>query len=165
MIAWLTRSPEERGLLNPSFCAVLLWQAAQGHMADSNAALPFEAAFLVLAMVLHRETRESLPRGVATSLAVWLQEKSLAPSRIADRSRALVSFTKEALNFGGLHGLLLLSPGVVRPNLDWEKKVTASIKASSDEVRFCAKRAEFVGRWFSRTGSAATVMALIGVRP
>jgi hypothetical protein len=74
-------------------------------------------------------------------------------------------FTKEALTFGGLHGLLLLKAGVVRPNLDWKNKVTASINASSDEVRVCAKRAEFVGRWFSKAGSAATVMALMGVRP
>lgn len=165
MMPWITRSPEERALLNPGFCAVLLWQAAQGHTVDSDAALSFETAFLVLAMVLDRETRESLPRTVATSLAVWLEEKALARSRIADRTRTLMPFTKEALIFGGLHGLLLLKPGFVRPNLDWKKKVTASIKASSEEVRVCAKRAEFVGRWFSKTGSAATVMALIGVRP
>jgi hypothetical protein len=128
-------------------------------------ALPFETAFLVLPMVLHRETRESLPKTVMTSLAVWLDEKSLARSRIADRSQMLVPFTKEALSFGGLHGLLLLKTGVVEANLDWKKKVTASLKACSDEVRTCAKRAEFVGKWFAKTGGVATVMALIGVRP
>jgi hypothetical protein len=165
MMDWVTRSPEERGLLNPSFCSVLMWQAADGHAADSSLALPFDLAFLVLAIVLHLETRESLPRSVATSLAVWLEEKSLARSRIADRSRTLVPFTKEALNFGGLHGLLILSPGIIRANLDWRKKISASLRASSEEVRACSKRAQFVGRWFSKTGSAATVMALIGVRP
>jgi hypothetical protein len=128
-------------------------------------ALSFETSFLVLAIVLDRETRESLPRAVTTSLTVWLEENALARSRIAERSRTLMPFTKEALTFGGLHGLLLLKAGVVRPNLDWKNKVTASINASSDEVRVCAKRAEFVGRWFSKAGSAATVMALMGVRP
>jgi hypothetical protein len=165
MMPWITRSPEERGLLNPSFCAVLLWQAARGHTIDSDAALSFETAFLVLPMVLDRQTRESLPRGVTTSLAVWLDDKPLASSRIADRSRMLMPFTKEALTFAGLHGLLLLRHGVVRPNLEWNKKLTASIKASTDEIRVCAKRSEFVGRWFAKTGNAATVMALIGVRP
>ena len=165
MMAWLGRSPEERGLLNPSFCAVLLWQAAQGHMANSHESLPFEAAFLVLAMVLHRETRESLPRGVATSLAVWLEEKPLSRSRIADLSRKLVPFTKEALIFGGLHGLVLLRSGSIQAHPNSRRRVTASLRDSSQEVRECAKRAEFVGRWFARTGSAATILALIGVRP
>ena len=165
MTPWITRSPEERGLLNPGFCALLLYKAAQGHAADSDAGLSFETSFLVLAIVLDRATRELLPRAFTTSLAVWLEENALARSRIADRSRTLTPFTKEALTFAGLHGLLLLKAGIIRPNLDWKKKVTATINASSDEVRTCAKRAEFVGRWFSKTGSAATVMALIGVRP
>jgi len=165
MTLWIDRSPEERGLLNPSFCAVLLWHAAQGHTANSKIALPFETAFLVLPIVLHRETRESLPRTVATSLAVWLDETSLARSRIADRSRILVPFTKEALIFGGRHGLLVLKTGVIEANLDWKRKVAASLKVCSDEVRMCAKRAEFVGKWFGKTAGPATVMALIGVRP
>jgi hypothetical protein len=36
---------------------------------------------------------------------------------------------------------------------------------ASDEVRECAKRAEFVGKWLAQTGSAPTVLALLGVRP
>jgi hypothetical protein len=135
-------------------------------MADAGVGLPFETTFLILGMVLDRETRESLPRGVTTSLAVWLEERPLARSRMADRSRTLVPFTKEALVFGGLHRLLFIRADSIRPNLvDWKKKITDSIRASNDEVRTCAKRAEFVGRWFSKTGSAATIMALIGVRP
>ena len=165
MTPWINRSPEERGQLTPSFCAVLLWHAARGHTANSKVALPFETAFLVLPMVLHRETRESLPKSVKTSLAVWLNEKSLARSRIADRSRMLVPFTKEALSFGGMHGFLSLKTSVVEANFDWKNKVNACLKASSDEVGTCAKRAEFLGKWFAKTGSAATVMALIGVRP
>jgi Family of unknown function (DUF6521) len=163
--AWTKRSSEERGLLSPSFCALLLWHAARGHSGDAGVALPFETTFLVLPMVLHRETRESMPTAVTTSLAVWLEEHSLARSRIADRSRTLVPFTKEGLSFGGLHGFLLVDNGSVGANLDWKKKVTTSLRTCTDEVRVCAKRAEFVGKWFAKTGSAATVMALIGVRP
>ncbi len=166
MSRWATRSLEERGLLNPSFCAVLIWHAARGHVAASGGiALPFETAFLVLPMVLHRETRESLPRLVKSSLAVWLDETPLARSRIADRARALVPFTKEALRFGGLYRLLGVSMSNVDANRDWGTKVASVLKECSDEVRLCAKRAEFVGKWFSATGSAATTLALIGVRP
>jgi hypothetical protein len=165
MIAWAARSPEERGLLTPSFCAQLLWHSARGYINNSNAALRFELSFLILPMVLHRETRESLPGGIATSLPVWLDRNSLARSRIADRARLLVPFTKEALLFGGLHGLLLISGGMITPSLNWRRRVAATLSDSSDEVRNCARRAEFLGRWFAKSGSPDTVMMLLGVRP
>jgi hypothetical protein len=165
MRAWAARSSEERGLLNPSFCATILWHAATGHVQPSTAPLAFETAFLVLPMVLHRGTREALPKAVNTSLPVWLDQNPLSRPRIADRARLLVPFTKEALQFGGVHGLLRLDAGDVRPVADRKARIVISLKDCSDEVRQCAKRAEFLGRWFAITGSAATVMALIGVRP
>lgn len=163
-MTWAARSPEERGLLTPSFCALLLWHAARGHLSNSGASLTFKMSFLILPVVLHRETRESLPKAITTSLAVWLDRNPLASSRIADRARLLVPFTKEALSFGGLHGLLIISGSTIAASLDWRRKVSATLKTSSDEVRTCAKRAEFLGRWFAKSGSPETVMALIGVR-
>jgi len=101
---------------------------------------------------------------ITTSLAVWVVRNPLASSRIANRAQLLVPFTKEALTFGGIHGLLIISGNTVAPSLDWRRKVTATLKTSSEEVRTCAKRAEFLGRWFAKSGSPDTVMALIGVR-
>ena len=164
MITWAARSPEERGLLTPSFCALLLWHAARGYFSNSGASLAFKMSFLILPVVLHRETRESLPMAITTSLAVWVVRNPLASSRIANRAQLLVPFTKEALTFGGIHGLLIISGNTVAPSLDWRRKVTATLKTSSEEVRTCAKRAEFLGRWFAKSGSPDTVMALIGVR-
>jgi hypothetical protein len=165
MMSWIHRPAEEKALLNPSFCSTLLWQAAIGYAADAGAPLPFDVTFLVLPIVLHRETREALPKAVTTSLAVWLNENSLVRPRIADRATKLVTFTKEALMFGGVHGLLDLTNGIVAANIDWKRKITAMLKGSTDEVRACAKRAEFVGRWFAKAGSPGTVMALVGVKP
>src|SRR5262245_51328045 len=101
MSPWINRAPEERALLNPSFCACLLWQAAAGYEATSKQPLPFDLAFLVLPMVLHRATRESLPKLVKSSLAVWLDDNPLARSRVADRATLLSPHTKEAMMFGG----------------------------------------------------------------
>jgi hypothetical protein len=47
----------------------------------------------------------------------------------------------------------------------WGKAIRKSLRGSSDEVRETAKKAEFVGKWFAHAGAAATVLALIGVRP
>jgi hypothetical protein len=116
-------------------------------------------------MVLHRETRESLPTKITTSLPVWLAHNPLAPSTIADRARALVPFTKEALRFGGAYGALQFNETIVRANPNWKARMATALDETSDEVRACAKRAEFVGRWFAKTGNAETVLSLLGVQP
>lgn len=165
MIPWSTRSSEERSLLNPSFCAALLWYAASGYSTESNPAMPLELSFLVLPLVLHRETREMLPRSATTSLAAWLVEAPLVRSRIGERAASLGPFTKEAMLFGGTHGLLSMNADGVRANSALKKQVATGLKATSDEVRLCAKRAEFLGKWFEKAGRPETVMALLGVRP
>lgn len=165
MTPWSQRSREERALLNPGFCTTLLWHAAHGYAGAGSGALSFEESFLVLPFVLHRETREALPRDVRTSLAVWLGDNPLARRRIASRARFLVPFTKEGMIFGGVHGVLRIESGRLRAEEAWKRAMRRWISTSSDEVRECAKRAEFVGKWFAQAGSAPTVLALMGVRP
>ena len=108
MTPWSMRPLEQRTLLNPGFCSMLLWHAAIGHEDAPGAAgpMPLELAFVVLPIVLHRETRELLPSKASTSMAVWLEDHALARSRIAQRAPMLVPFVREALLFGGLHGFL-----------------------------------------------------------
>lgn len=166
MIDWLTRSAETRNLLNPSFCSILLWSAARGYAEQSRKkALPFEIAFLILPIVLHRETREALPRSQRTSIAAWVDENQLVRSHITERSRLLVPFTREALMFGGLYGVLKFSGSEVLGANEWDKKISETINACSAEIRECVKKAEFIGKWFAKTGNASTVMALLGVKP
>lgn len=167
MTAWNERSREERTLLNPGYCANLLWHAARGHASFAGASLALEEAFLILPLMLDRRTREALPRNTRSSLATWLEGDALVRGRIASRAHLLADFTREALLFGGVHGLLSITRGqVVGTDTDaWGKAIRKSLRGSSDEVRETAKKAEFVGRWFAHAGPAATVLALIGVRP
>lgn len=167
MNRWQERPSEEQRLLNPAFCSVLLWHAALGYSMESHdhTAMPFEESFLVMPMVLHRETRDALPRNALTSLAVWINTYPLARVTIANRGQLLVPFTKEALYFGGVHGLLQFPNGELRGNPDWRGKIRRALTDSSDEVRLCNKRAEFIGKWFAKTGGPETVLAFLGVRP
>lgn len=165
MIAWAERSREERTLLNPGFCASLLWHATRGHVSFDGSDLTLEESFLILPIVLDRRTREALPRDTRTSLAAWLECDPLVRGRIATRARFLAGFTREALLFGGVHGFITSAHGRIRGGGEWATAVRKSLRASSDEVRETAKRAEFVGKWFAHAGAAPTVFALIGVRP
>lgn len=165
MTSWAERSIEERNLLNPGFCAMLVWQAAQGYASERPLPLSIELSFLVLPFALHKETRESLPTNVRTSLPTWIAEHPIVRTRLGERASTLRAFTKESLIFGGSLGLLAIAQDGVRANANMKKRVNAALKATSDEVRDCAKRAEFVGRWLEKAGGPETVMALLGVRP
>jgi hypothetical protein len=77
----------------------------------------------------------------------------------------LVPFTKESLIFGGVHGFIRFDGAKLQAEPAWRKAVTQVLKDSSEEVRDCAKRADFVGKWFAQAGSTTTVLSLMGVRP
>ena len=55
MIAWEQGLPKNGACL-PLFLCLLLWHSARGYTANSNSALRFELSFLILPMVLHRDT-------------------------------------------------------------------------------------------------------------
>ena len=165
MISWSARSPEERNLLNPCFTSMVIWHAARGCAAESDRLLSLEETFLVLPTVLHERTRNALPTQIRTSLAVWCQQHPIERGRIADRSRHLVPYTREALVFGGQRGAINLDRGSVDASAAINSSVSSTLRNSSLEVQTCARKALFVGRWFGRAGGPATVMALLGVRP
>jgi len=165
MTPWATRALEERSLLNPSFCSLLIWHAAAGLGSADQRRLSFEESFLILPLTLHRQTRDSLPRDTRTSLANWLETNPLARGVVASRAEFLVPFTKEALTFGGIHRLFHFEQGGIVADTSWEPALKGSLKSSTDEVKHCAKRASFVGKWFACGGSSTTVLALMGVRP
>jgi hypothetical protein len=144
---------------------MLIWKAATGYKSEGDATLSFEESFLVAPIVLHRQTRDSLPRIISTSLTVWAHEHPLERGGIAIRSQRLVAYTKEALLFGGLLGFLSFEGGNVIASGTNSRLLNRTLNAATEEVRDCAKRAIFVGRWFAQTGDPATVLALLGVRP
>lgn len=170
MTPWDNRAQEELALFNPSFCATLLWCAAEGATHVENATNlthgpESELLYLVLPLVLHRVTRDALPRDTRTSLLTWTNSNSLLCLLLAERARVLVPFTREGLNFGGRYSLLRWDRQTVVANSSFKKKNEGYAKKSTTEVQDCIRRASFVGKWFQRTGDASTVMAILGVRP
>ena len=163
-MAWGERSHEERTLLNPAFCAMLLWWASRGCADVREEGMSFEEAFLVLPLVIQGKVRHALPRDTRTSLAVWINRYPLALGTVANSARALVPFTKDGVLWGGRHGLTRISGGWLQADEGWHGVVHQSLGEGSDETRLCARRASFVGRWFARAGSPSTVLALLGVR-
>lgn len=165
MRSWSERPQEEAYLLNPAFCALLLWRAVSGFSGAASAGMPFVLAYMVLPVVLHKATRDALPRDTRTSLAAWLENNGALRVRFAERAQSLVPFVREGLLFGTLHGALAIDEHGRLLAARRVQGITAYTQRATEEVRDCVRRAEFIGRWFANAGSETTLMALWGTRP
>ncbi|GFE84972.1 hypothetical protein GCM10011487_69720 [Steroidobacter agaridevorans] len=164
MTEWTNRPQEERALLNPAFCATLLWHAASVRKGASRP-LAFEECFLVLPLVLPAMTRDALPATTATAMLNWLENNPVEQRRLVVRSRLMVPFTRTALLFGATRGFFRVTRETLEAEEKWGGKVKGFERGSSSEVRACVQKARFVSKWFLKAGSPSTVLAILGVRP
>ena len=165
MKQWTQRPVEGANLLNPAFCCIVLTSSDVGYMSIDSAGIPYPLAFMVLPVVLHKSTRNLLPRDKRTSLATWIQQNTEVRILFAERVIALRAYTREAILFGMLHNwLVLVEGGRLQTNLD-DSNVDSIVKKLEDEAKECARKARIVGQWFASAGSAETVMALWGIMP
>jgi hypothetical protein len=166
MQQWSKRAVEEANLFNPAFCATLLAKAADEFRKKANRPLPFALAFLVLPVVLHQRTRETLPQSTVTSLLPWVQDNRDQLVNFAQRVNLLGPITREAILFGVTHRALGLDNG--GDLLVGDKRQAPTERRTglfTSEVRECVDRAGFIGRWFAVGGTTATIYSAWGIAP
>ncbi|MBD1919434.1 MULTISPECIES: three component ABC system middle component [Cyanophyceae] len=161
---WPERPIEQARLLNPAFLASLIWACADGYGSVNEQGMPYPLLFVAMPVILHKVTRENLPRSISTSLAAWIGENPHVHVRFTERAISLVPLLKEGVLFGANGQIIEVSNSFIiaapRP-----RTMTRFLAQSSDEVRTCMLKAKFVGKWFASNGDYVTVMALWGVAP
>lgn len=165
MKPWAHRIREEAHLLNPAFCCLNIASASAGYSESNDQPLPFALAFMVLPIVLHKATRETLPNTSRTSMPAWLQEHPEARLGFHQRLMSLRPHTKEALFYGMTFGWIEIdNTGVIRytaPNA----LLNRAVRSLAGDARDCVSRARQFGKWLGTTSSIETTMALWGIRP
>jgi hypothetical protein len=159
MRPWSTRSREAANLLNPAFCCTVLSAVVSNYSSQESLGMPYPLAFVALPVILHKQTRNSLPFNTRTSLAAWLEEKPIARVQFYERAISLKPFVREAILFGVIHNWLTIESGYLRSN-HTDSKFRNSLQQLNGEARECVLRARLVGKWFAAAGSAETVMSL-----
>src|SRR4051794_41139246 len=106
MKPWVDRPRLEATLLNPALFASLLSAAAQGYESKSGEPMIWPLAFLVPPLVLHRPTREALPKTVRTHLPTWVRSEPLVRAGFPQRAARLTPLTREGLRLGLRFGVL-----------------------------------------------------------
>ena len=74
MQEWKMRTREIAYLLNPAFCGRILYTTIRAYNEKSHRAFPFPLVYLVLPLVLHKETRAIISS--RTHLHIWAQPVS-----------------------------------------------------------------------------------------
>ena len=165
MKQWAERTREEAHLLNPAFCCVTITSACAGYSESNDHPLPFALAFMVLPIILHKHTRESLPRTPRTSMPAWLLDHAEARIGFHERLMALRPHTREALYYGLAFDWIAMGDlGVIRCVAP-AALINRAVGSLDGDARDCVSRARFLGKWFGAAASTETTMALWGIRP
>jgi hypothetical protein len=161
MRIWNDRPPEIAHLFNPAFCALLIREGVLGFGEVSPGGMPYPLVFLLLPIVLHKATRESLPGKITTKMHPWIQEHQEARVGFSERCATVAAYTREAILFAANGALLTFSPegALQAPQLRLKRPPWPT----DSEFWACRQRARFVGRWLASAGDNATIFAMWGV--
>lgn len=156
MTAWRDRQQVPAAYLNPALVATVLAAAADGYRTERQRPMTWPLAFLVAPLVLHRTTRQSLPRTTATHLTAWVSRNPALHAGFAARARALTPTVREGLRFGLRHEVLTIEAGGLNGS---------SGNARDPELRQLLRSSQLVGRWLAKADQPATAFAILGVEP
>jgi len=154
-------SPVAAAMLNPALVAAITAAAIEGYEGASARPLPGSLPFLVAPLVLHRDTREALPRRITTHWARWVSEHPLLQAGLPPRALSLVEPVRDGLRFGLARGTFhITSDGGLTGGLASNARVDAG-----GDIAAIIRTSALVGRWLTRLDRPATAFALLGVAP
>ena len=165
MKPWVERTHEEAHLLNPAFCCATITASFAGYRESRDQSFPFVIAFMVLPIILHKDTRESLPNSTRTSMPAWLQDHAQAKLGFYGRLMALQPYTREAITYGLAFGWVEIGNLGKIQCVTTDAQINRTIQSLDGDAHDCVSRARFLGRWFGKMASTETILALWGIRP
>lgn len=158
----LDRSTEIRNLLNPAFCGLIYASLVEGYNSKSAVIIPFYLPYILMPIILHKESRLQIPSTSVTKFHVWLQGVEQIKMGLPDRTRHLRPFVSEAAMF--LHG---------QGFIELDKKMGIKIKgqgkmskilSKSESITEYTRKAKTLGAMCGKNSSDLSILALLGVQ-
>ncbi|WP_442864648.1 three component ABC system middle component [Aeromicrobium sp. HA] len=153
------RAPEAIALFNEAFTSELIVNASWAKEQDSGSGLSWPACFVILPLVLHPPTRESLPRSPSVTLAAWAVRNPALSRGVDARVATLAPATRRAIRFGMRTGRLTLSGTEV---VAGHRPRSPNPQSWPDELVNTVRAARVAGRWFRAT-DVVTAFNLLGI--
>ena len=158
---WNERTQEIAYLLNPPFCASIIYSVLHEYQKTKGTPMPFVLVYLILPIILHKNTREKISS--KTNMIVWLQRNPSVLIGYSQRTQNLVPFTNEAIEYLLLQRIISFEAFGLNIIKTLSK---ATINKTKDkEILECYTKSEHLGRWFAHIGNEENIYTAWGVKP
>jgi len=160
---WENRPVTVAHLLNPAFCGEIIRIMVKAYKTETKKALPFELTFLVLPIILHKQSRESLPSKTSKNFYEWLEENTMTKIHFVNKIKSLVPYTREAILFLIYHEAINITDN---GELDFIAYRKFSLNyLNNEEISSIYSKAQMFGKWLGKSGDTKTIYASIGIKP
>lgn len=157
MRPWDSRVTTDRSLLNPAFLGLVSSEFVRDH-AKSGQSPSVEITVVGTCMATTGSVRTALPSTTAAKLVNWVIENPVAAASSARAASSMGTHARRGILFSLAHDWVDVSDGHLTPG------AVRARAGNGDEVQSIVKSARFLGRWFARGDSPATVLTMLGVR-
>lgn len=156
-------SREAFNLLNPAFCGKILLHCIQSYSKSMKGPMPYPLLYLILPLILHKETRDHLPVKSQEFLHTWVQSNQYLFLDFAKRTKELVSITNYAITFLLQNNAIILDSfaNVAITAIELNDKSYSG----DDEINDCSAKSKTIGRMFARSGKVSNIFRVLGVSP
>lgn len=156
---WEERSTITANLLNPAFCGEVLLNTINSYNDNKEGSkFPFSLVYLVLPFVLHKKTRMLMPRTKRSHFYNWIQENEFLFIDFAERTKELLSFSKETIIF-------LLQNNVIKITDNGCIEIISKPQKAKEELSDIFNKAKLLGKLFYSTGNEDTIYMFLKIRP
>lgn len=161
--AWDDRNTIVAHLFNPAFCGEIIRVTAFSYNRHTNKQFPFAFSYLVLPILLHKDTRNKMPRSVRTYFFAWIGENDALFFDFEKRTRSMVKYTKEALSFLIAYKKIELSErGEILTTSERPKLIN---RDNYEEYNEIIKKAEMLGKWLATTSDVKSIYSFLRITP
>lgn len=161
---WEERTPILANLLNPAFCGEIIRRFIKSYNDKSeNNQVSFLLCFVVLPIVLHKDTREQLPKTTNSHLLTWIDSKDALFIGFPNRVRDMKIYTKEAITFLLHHKAIVFNEQGTIETLPFRKKRFNG--EDTEEAEEILKKVEFLGKWLTKVEDIKTLFSFLRITP
>ena len=158
---WENRPEITAHLINPAFCSEIMRECVSAYKRESKSNFPFALSVLVLPLILNNRIRERLPKNKLNTIHGWINENEDLKIGLTNNITSFIPFTRETIMFAIAHSSLSVDEN---GNIDVKPR-RGKLKSEDEEIKSCIKKAEVLGKVFSKSGNPLTIYSILGIKP
>lgn len=158
---WEDRPEITAHLINPAFCGEIMRVCATAYKEESKNNFPFALSVLVLPLILNSGIRGRLPKNKSNTIHGWINDNEELKVGLANSITSFIPFTRETIMFAIAHNSLSIDEN---GNIDVKPR-RGKFKSEDEEINSCLKKAEVIGKVFSKSGNPLTIYSILGIKP